>query len=362
MMVPLAVSLHWRYLHQDLGWSSREIIALRKYSSYSKATVCRHMKLPIIDSTPTDGRRANRGRPRVFQERDERRILRVAEQLRSEYGHFTIKRVKLAAGVQHVSDETVRKVFRKAGLRYTHSRKKGVLKRTDLKRRVRFAKSLKKTKSAEQLKKLFRHDICFYFDAVGFTHKYNPFDQAKAPRTMAWRRPNDGLDFERTAKGTHEGSGGRVAHFFCAISYAGGMVLAEQYMGRLNGDRFSAFVKETFPKLVSPGSRKFLMDGCPVQNCKTAKKAISDVKCEVFSIPPRSPDLNPIENTFHTVKEQLREEAIVKRITFENFEQFSERCRRTLVNVSKDLIRRTIDSMPKRLDDIIRRNGQRTKY
>ena len=44
------------------------------------------------------------------------------------------------------------------------------------------------------------------------------------------------------------------------------------------------------------------------------------------------------------------------------FEQFSERCRRTLVNVSKDLIRRTIDSMQKRLDDIITRNGQRTKY
>ncbi|XP_066926668.1 uncharacterized protein [Clytia hemisphaerica] len=216
--------------------------------------------------------------------------------------------------------------------------------------------------TAKQLENLWRHEICFYFDAVGFTHKYNPFDQAEAPRTMAWRRPNDGLDFERTAKGNHVGSEGRVAHFFCAISHAGGIVLAEQYRDRLNGDRFSAFLKEAFPQLVTPESRKFLMDGCPVQNCKKAKQAISDINCEVFKIPARSPDLNPIENTFHSVKEQMREEAIVKRITFENFDDFSARCQRTLLNVSKDLIKRTIDSMPKRLDDIIRRNGQRTKY
>lgn len=360
-MVPLPVSLHWRYLHQDLGWSSSKIRRMRKYSSYSKATVCRHMKRPIIETASADRRRGNRGRPRLFSDRDERQLLRVAEQLRVEYGHFTVKRVKIAAGVQHVSDETVRKIFRKNGLRYTHSRKKGVLKRTDLKRRLQFAKAIKKMSAKEQ-KKLWRHDICFYFDAVGFTHKYNPFDQAKSPRTMAWRRPNDGLNFERTAKGTHEGSGGRVAHFNCAISYEHGMIMAKQYEGRQNGEKFSKFVTENFPLMVTPASRKFLMDGCPVQNCKKARQAIKDINCEVFSIPARSPDLNPIENTFNTVKETLREEAIVRRITFENFEEFSARCQRTLLNVPLDLIRRTIDSMPKRIDHVIRRKGQRTKY
>ena len=41
----------------------------------------------------------------------------------------------------------------------------------------------------------------------------NPADQARAPKTMAWRRPNEGLKYKCTAKGSHEGTGGKVAHF-----------------------------------------------------------------------------------------------------------------------------------------------------
>ena len=51
--------------------------------------------------------------------------------------------------------------------------------------------------------------------------------------------------------------------------------------------------------------------------------------------PPRSPDLNPIENLFHLVSKQLIEDAIDKRITSENFEQFSDRVKRTMTNLSK---------------------------
>jgi len=129
--VPRSVSIHWRYLHQDLHKTCTEILSMKSYKHYSKATVCRHMKKPI-DAETADTRRRVGGRPRAFNDRDERRILRVAEQLRASDGHFTIKRVKVAAGIQHVCDETVRRVFRRVGLRYSHSRKKGVSTRKDL--------------------------------------------------------------------------------------------------------------------------------------------------------------------------------------------------------------------------------------
>ena len=227
--VPYSISLHWRYLRQDRRLTSTEISRIYR-GRFSKATICRHMKQPI-ERQPKDNRKKNTGRPRLFDERDERRILRVAEQLRRLEGHFTIKRVKLAAGIQNVSDETVRRVFRKADLRYCHSRKKGILKRADLKARLNFALRIKRNGNQHNL---WQDEIAFYLDGVGFTHKYNPFDQAQAPRTMGWRRPHDGLDFERTTKGSHEGVGGRVAHFICAIAHDKGMVLAEQYHDRLN--------------------------------------------------------------------------------------------------------------------------------
>lgn len=363
--VPHSISLHWRYLHQDLELSLNDIIALPRYANrFSRATVARHMNRPI-DEEVFDRRRNNRGRPRAFSHRDERRILRAAEQLRKAHGHFTIKRVKTAAGVENVCDETVRRVFRKAGLRYTHSRKKGVLKRHDLRKRLQFARDMKSMGTDGQ-KQLWQNDIAFYLDGVGFAHKYNPFDQAKAPRSMAWRRPHDGLDFQRTARGSHEGTGGRVAHFICAISYQDGMILAEQYDGRMNGRKFAQFVIRTFNELFSnssnPDGKLFLQDGDPSQNSKLAREAFRAVGATVFPIPPRSPDCNPIENTFHSVKEILREDALTQRITHENFEQFSIRCQQALLTFPTDIIRRTIDSMPKRMDDIIRRRGQRTKY
>ena len=50
----------------------------------------------------------------------------------------------------------------------------------------------------------------------------NPFDQVRAPRAMVWRKPGEGLDFGFTAKGSHEGTKGSVAHFMAAIAWKRG--------------------------------------------------------------------------------------------------------------------------------------------
>ena len=78
--------------------------------------------------------------------------------------------------------------------------------------------------------------------------KFNPADQACAPKTMAWRRPNEGLKYKCTAKGSHKGTGGKVTHFFAAIAYGKEIVLCEQYHGKLNGQSFANFVREHFPR------------------------------------------------------------------------------------------------------------------
>lgn len=82
----------------------------------------------------------------------------------------------------------------------------------------------------------------------------------------------------------------------------------------------------------------------------------------MFSIPPRSPDLNPIENLFHLVSKQLEKDAIDEQITSENFEQFSERVKKTIMNFSKDTIDNIIKSMGKRIAMIIQKRGERLKY
>ena len=68
------------------------------------------------------------------------------------------------------------------------------------------------------------------------THKINPFDQDRAPRAMVWRKPGEGLDFGFTARGAHEVTGGSMADFMAAITYAKVVTAAEQYFGRINAD------------------------------------------------------------------------------------------------------------------------------
>ena len=55
--------------------------------------------------------------------------------------------------------------------------------------------------------------------------------------------------------------------------------------------------------------------------------------CQLLKIPPRSPDLNPIENIFKLVSDALRKQAITSRITTETYEQFKDRVISTIKSI-----------------------------
>ncbi len=208
--------------------------------------------------------------------------------------------------------------------------------------------------------------INFYLDGTGFTDKNNPHDEARSPRTMAWRKRSEGLSPLCTTKGKRAGTGGRMANFMVALSPNRGVVFCKQYFKRWNGDNFSAMVIKDFPDVFKKTAHirvnMFLQDGCPVQNSAKAKKAFKDVDAEVFPIPPRSPDINPIENFFNLVARQLSEDALNNCITKENFEEFSARVKSTIENFDKRMIDRIILSMPNRMQKIVKRRGGRLRY
>ena len=360
--VPLEVSIHLHYLHQDAGKTWSEISKMKSYGKFSKATICRHMVKKIDDIVP-DKRKNNQGRPSKLSERQKRNILRQTTVLQKELGNFSIKRVMMRAGVPPtISAKTVGRVMKKPGMKWCHAQKKGVLTESDLKQRLKFARAVRR----KLPNNFWTEGVGFYLDGASFTHKTNPFDQARAPRAMVWRKPEQGLDFGFTAKGSHEGTGASVAHFMAAIAYGKGAIVADQYFKRINADTFSSFVRENFAimfqKSSNPKGKLFLQDGDPSQNSCKARKAWDEEGARKFAIPPRSPDLNPIENVFHIVKKKLHEEALEYEIKRENFEEFSARVKRTLESVPVDIIDRTILSMNKRIDMVVNRKGQRIRY
>jgi predicted GTPase len=84
--------------------------------------------------------------------------------------------------------------------------------------------------------------------------------------------------------------------------------------------------------------------------------------CELLKIPPRSPDLNTIENIFKLVSDALRKQAIRSQITKETIEEFKNRVISTIQSLPLEIINNTIASMPNRVKEIIKRKGQRLRY
>ena len=144
--------------------------------------------------------------------------------------------------------------------------------------------------------------ISFYTDAAGFQHKYNPQNEVRSIRTMAWRLKNEGLYPHCTAKRSHLGLGGRVAHFILEIAHQRGVGLCEQDEGKINGDMLSDFIKTHFQETFSwhriPKGKRFFQDGCPVQSIQKAREALDTIGAIKFSTPPRSSDFNPMEKYF----------------------------------------------------------------
>ena len=93
------------------------------------------------------------------------------------------------------------------------------------------------------------------------------------------------------------------------IAYGKGVIAAEQYFGRINADTFTSFVHEhfasMFKKCPNLKGKLFLQDGDPSQNSCKARSAWDKIGAGKFSIPTRSPDLNPMKNIFQIVKKKL---------------------------------------------------------
>ena len=158
------------------------------------------------------------GRPRLIDVRQERKIQRTIARLREQEGNFSCHRIRAETGLYNVSLWTINRTLKRMGYAFLEARKKGILLEKDFRERLRFASKVKRTYCND----FVMNDICFYLDGVSFYHKYNPLDDTRTPKGKIWRKRKEGLTM--TAKGMHEGWGGRVVKMIVAISYGKGVI------------------------------------------------------------------------------------------------------------------------------------------
>lgn len=360
--MPIEFSIYLRFLHQDGGWSGKDLV--KRYPQYPARTIYWHMRMPVQVDRIVDNRKFNTGRPRALSNRGIRKVTNAVKELREETGVFTSVDVQETSGItiEEASNRTIRRCLRGQKLFYLNCRQKGILSPEDAQKRLKFAEKCKRILPEN----IWTEGISFYLDGVGWAHKSNPCKFARSDRTRTWRMKSEGTHIHCTAKSQKEGTGKNMAKFFVAIAYGKGVIKCEPFEGHINGKRFADFVTDNFKDMfkagVNPQGKLFLQDGDPSQNSALAKQAIDKIGARQFSIPPRSPDLNPIENIFHLVGKKIRKEAMDKKITKESFTNFQQRVQRTFYEFPKVTIDKTISSMNKRVDLVITGKGARTKY
>ena len=167
-----------------------------------------------------------------------------------------------------------------------------------------------------------------------------------------------------TAKGSACGTGGNYVKFVVPISYEKGVICVEPYH-KMDGEYFAGFLRGNFEQLIKnsgKNSRCWIQDGDPSQNSSQAKQAMLEVKSDLLSIPPRSPDLNPIENVFKIAKAKLYEDVIERNITRESKLEFETRVKETPTSIDTAKIDNVISSMNGPLKQIANKKGERLSY
>ena len=81
--------------------------------------------LKNIGDLVADKQKQNQGRRTKLSERQKRNILHQAKVLQEEVGNVSLKSIMVRAGIPpSISTATVRRVMKKAGLKWSHLRKK----------------------------------------------------------------------------------------------------------------------------------------------------------------------------------------------------------------------------------------------
>jgi transposase len=322
----------------DAGFSTRQIGRKLGVSNFSVHK--------IREKYRPDAERSRGGRPAKITATEQRRLARLIAS-----GQVTtavqLKNLHNLHARTAVCANTVRRALKNCGLRPINRPKKPRLIPRHKALRLQFARR-------------YQHWTNEDWKRVVWS------DETKVNRIgsdgcrWAWIKPNSLLK-DQHVKNTVKFGGGNLMLWGCmtarGVGYAcridGGMN-ADLYVGILN-DEFLATLR--YYKL-EPEDIVFQHDNDPKHTSRKATEWLKMKEIEVLDWPPQSPDLNPIEHLWQHLKGRLSTYESEPSSISELWCRVESEWNKIPVQVCTELI----ESMPRRVDAVLKARGGHTKY
>lgn len=283
-----------------------------------------------------------RGRKKKLSPRTVRQVIREVEKDPKTTGKKVVH--QLSEQGTEISVSTLRRTLRSHGIRGYRPRKTPLLSKKHVKARLEFAREF------------IDKDSTFWSSVLWSDEtKIELFGSRDV--SFVWRKKGEAFNPKNTVPTVKYGGGSRM--FWGCFSANGtgklftvdGIMRQDQYIKILTEN-----LKPSAEALSIGANWVFQHDNDPKHTAKSVKKWLSDNEVDVLKLPSQSPDLNPIENLWAVVKEN------VKRRNPRNLRELEDIAKEEWANIPVDVCRNLVMSYRKRLEAVIKNKGFASGY
>jgi hypothetical protein len=248
---------------------------------------------------------------------------------------------------QTLSSQTVRRTLRKAGLRPVVIKKRPLLKKVHRRERLQWAERHQEY-TLEDWKRVVWSDET----------KINRL--GSDGRKWLWKEVGEGLT-DRQVEGTLKFGGGNVMMWGCMLWE--GIGYATRIEGRMDAELYCSILEDELQQSLdfyhkTAADIIFQQDNDPKHTSKLAQKWFRDHDYTVMKWPAQSPDINPIEHLWWHLKRRLAEYETPPG----GLEELWRRCQVEWEKIPKEVCQNLIESMPRRVQAVLKAKGGFTKY
>jgi transposase len=320
------------------GLSSRQIAA---QLGVSHTTVLRERA-----KSQTNAHEDKGGRPAKLTMANKRNLIRNITSGRIDTAVGLARDLKDSIGVE-VGPDTVRRALKEAGMKAVTKKKKPYLQPRHIRQRLEFA---------------LRHQSWTVDDwkRVIWSDETKINRMGSDGRKWVWKKPSNTL-ISREIQPTMKFGGGNLMFWGCMT--AKGVGYGCRIDGRMNADIYTSILNDfLLPTIkyykLNKRTAIFQQDNDSKHSSQTARKWLETNKINILAWPPQSPDLNPMEHLWQHLKKKLGEYNTEPCGILELW----ERVEKEWDKIPVDICTKLIESMPKRIAEVLKAKGGYTNY